>query len=81
MNMLSDAQNNSEDGSFFTQFGRGQTGDTRIATNHYLIGLAYEGLGEKEKAKREFISALKFSFSFLLYHLILHKPIQLDNGW
>ena len=45
--MLSHAQNNSEYAYFFTQFGRGQTGDTRIATNHYLIGLAYEGLGDK----------------------------------
>jgi len=58
-NMLNDVQNIKEGSLFFTQFEGGQSKDVQLATNHYLAGLAYEGLGEKEKAKVEFAEALK----------------------
>ena len=59
LNMLNDVQNIKKGSSFFTQFEGGQSKDVQLATNHYLAGLAYEGLGEKEKAKVEFAEALK----------------------
>ena len=37
----------------------GQTSDPRSARDHYLAGLAYKGLGEREKARAEFGEALK----------------------
>lgn len=56
--MLDRAQ--SESGSaFFRQFETGQSRDMQMAANHYLTGLAYEGLGQIKKAKEEFASALK----------------------
>jgi tetratricopeptide (TPR) repeat protein len=59
--MLSDVQKKKEGSAFFTQFERSQNKDYQIATNHYLTGLAYEGMGEKEKAKEEFANALKLN--------------------
>lgn len=61
LNMLNDALNKKEGSLFFTQFEGGQSKDEQIATNHYLTGLAYEGLGEKEKARIEFTEALKIN--------------------
>ncbi|MQY79533.1 MAG: tetratricopeptide repeat protein, partial [Bacteroidetes bacterium] len=40
-------------------FETGQSRDMQMAANHYLTGLAYEGLGQIKKAKEEFASALK----------------------
>lgn len=60
-NMLEDAQNKSEGSLFFTQFEGGQSEDSQIALNHYLAGLAYEGLGERGKAKIEFTEVLKIN--------------------
>lgn len=48
-------------GEFFDQFGGGQTNEARMATDHYLLGLAYEGLNEKQKAKAEFEETLKIN--------------------
>ena len=61
LNMLSDAQNKKEGSISLEQFGVQQSEDFQTATNHYLAGLAYEGLGEKEKSKVEFATALKFN--------------------
>ena len=33
----------------------------QIAENHYLTGLAYEGLGQNKKARKEFANALKLN--------------------
>ena len=58
--MLDRAQ--SESGSaFFRQFEAGQSRDMQMAANHYLTGLAYEGLGQIKKATQEFASALKLN--------------------
>jgi Tfp pilus assembly protein PilF len=59
--MLDDALNRKSDNTFFSQFGGGQSAETRIAMNHYLAGLAYEGLGDKAKAKAEFTETLKIN--------------------
>lgn len=59
--MLDATQNRGGDETFFTQFGAGQSGETQIALNHYLAGLAYEGLGDKVKAKTEFTESLKIN--------------------
>jgi tetratricopeptide (TPR) repeat protein len=59
--MLDDVLNKEGDNTFFTQFEGGQTAETRIALNHYLAGLAYEGLGDKVKAKAEFSETLKIN--------------------
>jgi tetratricopeptide (TPR) repeat protein len=57
--MLNEVQNAKEGSAFFTQFERGLSNDARMAANRYVAGLAFEGLGEKEKAKNEFTEALK----------------------
>lgn len=59
--MLDDVLNKEGDNAFFTQFEGGQTAETRLALNHYLAGLAYEGLGDKIKAKAEFSETLKIN--------------------
>ncbi len=59
--MLDDVLSKEGDNAFFTQFEGGQTAETRIALNHYLAGLAYEGLGDKAKAKAEFSETLKIN--------------------
>ena len=45
--------------AFFTQFEGGRSRDMRLADNHYLAGLAYQGLGQLDEAKAEFIQALE----------------------
>jgi hypothetical protein len=57
-NMLENAMNNTSDNAFFTQFERNQSSETRITSNHYIVGLAYEGMGDKVKAKEEFAQTL-----------------------
>jgi hypothetical protein len=57
--MLKAAQEAKEGSAFFTQFERGLSNDARTAANRHVAGLAFEGLGEKEKAKNEFTEALK----------------------
>jgi tetratricopeptide (TPR) repeat protein len=57
-NMLKDAQDRSGAGMYTGQFGGRNTLQTIMANNHYLTGLAYEGLGEKDKAMKEFEQAL-----------------------
>lgn len=45
--------------TFFTQFEGGrQNQDKRLANQHYQAGLAYEGLGNREKAREEYRKAL-----------------------
>ena len=56
--MLANAQSR-DNNVFFRQFEGGLSRDGQLAANHYLTGLAYEGLGEKEKAKTEFTKALE----------------------
>jgi tetratricopeptide (TPR) repeat protein len=46
---------------FFAKFGQEQTQRSRLAVIHYITGLGYLGLDEKEKAKQEFIQALEAS--------------------
>ncbi|HEX2967458.1 MAG TPA: DUF5107 domain-containing protein [Bacteroidales bacterium] len=58
--MIASVQGRSGTG-FFTQFEGGQSGEARMATNHYLLGLAYEGLGDMQKAKAEFEETLKIN--------------------
>lgn len=57
--LLAETQKEEEGSDFFRQFEGGQTGDMRLARNHYLAGLAYKGMEENEKAKAEFTTALK----------------------
>ena len=64
-NILSYAQDRNENSLFFTQFERGQSRDIRLASNHFLAGLGYKGLGETAKAKMEFTSALKLNSSHI----------------
>jgi tetratricopeptide (TPR) repeat protein len=59
--MLDDVLSKEGDNTFFTQFEGGQTGEARIALNHYLAGLAYEGLGDKVRAKAEYTETLKIN--------------------
>jgi len=56
--MLSSAQSD-DSNSFFRQFEGSLSQDRRLAANHYLAGLAYEGLGKKEKARAEYKKALE----------------------
>jgi tetratricopeptide (TPR) repeat protein len=44
---------------FFSKFGERQSQRSRLAMAHYIAGLGYLGLGDKEKAKQEFTEALK----------------------
>jgi len=57
--MLKNAQDKSGTRFYSGQFSRRGSQQGEIAANHYLIGLAYEGLGEKEKAKEEFSQAFE----------------------
>jgi tetratricopeptide (TPR) repeat protein len=59
--MLDNIQNRRGDNAFFTQFEGGQSAEARLAQNHYLAGLAYEGIGDNVKAKAEFSEALKIN--------------------
>ncbi|MCJ7449344.1 MAG: DUF5107 domain-containing protein [Bacteroidales bacterium] len=59
--MLDNIQSRRGESGFFTQFEGGQSGETRLALNHYLSGLAYEGLGDKANAKTEFAETLKIN--------------------
>ena len=63
--ILNDALNSKNKSAFFTQFEGSQSRDFQIATNHYISGLAYEGLGNTEKAKVEFTSALNLNPSHI----------------
>lgn len=58
--MLASAQSQNND-VFFRQFEGGLSRDQQLATKHYIAGLAYEGLEQKEKAKTEFIKALELN--------------------
>ena len=62
---------NRDSSAFFTQFEGGTTDDARRANNHYLAGLAYKGLGEKDKAADELRKALAIDpgFVWAQYHL------------
>lgn len=59
--MLDDILGKEGDNAFFTQFESAQSGEARVALKHYLAGLAYEGLGEKAKAKSEYAETLKIN--------------------
>ncbi|MDR1500316.1 MAG: DUF5107 domain-containing protein [Tannerellaceae bacterium] len=60
-----------DNSAFFTQFEGGGSQDTRVATNHFLTGLALKGLGDKVKAAAEFNEALKINpgHVWARYHL------------
>jgi tetratricopeptide (TPR) repeat protein len=61
-NMLKNALEKKEDRSiFFTIFEAAQTNKEKMVMDHYLAGLAYEGLEEKEKAKTEFSTIQKIN--------------------
>ena len=62
LDMLNGAQSKKEDRSiFFTIFEAAQTNEEKVIMNHYLAGLAYQGLGEKDKAKTEFSMVLELN--------------------
>jgi len=44
---------------FFAKFGEQQSRRTRLADAHYMAGLGYLGLNEKDKARQEFNQALE----------------------
>jgi len=46
---------------FFSSFGEQQSQRLRLAQSHYMAGLGYLGLGDKQKAKQEIAEALKIS--------------------
>ena len=54
--MLDAAQRRGGD-DYFRSFEAGQSRDARMADNNYLIGLAYEGLGDADRAAEAFNSA------------------------
>lgn len=56
--MLESARRRSGD-DYFRSFEAGQSRDAQMAASHYLVGLAYEGLGERDRAAAEFASAMK----------------------
>ncbi|NQT26850.1 DUF5107 domain-containing protein [candidate division KSB1 bacterium] len=56
--ILSSTQSD-ESNSFFRQFEGSLSQDRRLAANHYLAGLAYEGLGKKKKAGAEYKKVLE----------------------
>lgn len=59
--------------AFFTQFeGGNQDSDKRVANNHYYAGLAYEGLGDLNKAKEEYNRALMLNPSHTWAHAHLN---------
>ena len=69
--MLSNAQSEKDD-AFFRQFEGGLTKDQQAASKHYLAGLAFEGMGQKDKAKTEFSKALELNPGHVWskYHLL-----------
>ena len=54
-----------DNNTFFTQFEGGQSDDYQAATKHYLSGLAYQGLENKNMAKKEFEKALTYNPSHI----------------
>ncbi len=50
-----------EESAFFVQFEAGQSRDQQMATNAYLAGLAYRGLGKPQKARQAFARALELN--------------------
>jgi tetratricopeptide (TPR) repeat protein len=44
---------------FFAKFGEQQSQRSRLSDAHYLAGLGYLGLNEKDKARQEFNKALE----------------------
>jgi len=46
---------------FFAKFGEQQSQRSRLANAHYMAGLGYLGLNEKDKARQEFNQALEAS--------------------
>lgn len=59
-NKMLDYAQGTDNSSFFTQFEGGQSEDDQAATQHYLAGLAYQGLDDKTKAKAEFEKVLTY---------------------
>lgn len=59
--MLDAVLNRSGESAFFNQFEGGQTSESRRAAGHYQMGLAWEGLGDKDKARAEFTETLKIN--------------------
>ena len=81
--MLTESQNEKLANLFFTQFDRGHSVDYQMATKHYLVGLAYKGLGETEKARAEFASAIEIipGHIWSKVHLESLSPSQAKTRW
>jgi tetratricopeptide (TPR) repeat protein len=54
-------QRTSSNIDFFAKFGEQQSQRSRLANAHYMAGLGYLGLNEKDKARQEFSKALEAS--------------------
>jgi tetratricopeptide (TPR) repeat protein len=54
-------QRTSSNIDFFAKFGEQQSQRSRLANAHYMAGLGYLGLNEKDKARQEFKQALEAS--------------------
>jgi tetratricopeptide (TPR) repeat protein len=54
-------QRTSSNIDFFAKFGEQQSQRSRLANAHYMAGLGYLGLNEKDKARQEFNQALEAS--------------------
>ncbi len=48
-----------EERDFFAKFGEKQSAEARRAQAHYLLGLSYLGLGDREQARKEFRNTLE----------------------
>lgn len=59
--MLDDLNSKQSESNFFNQFEGGQSAQANLASNHYLLGLAYEGLGDLSNARNEFTETLKIN--------------------
>jgi len=59
-NILANIKSIDEEGSsFFTQFDRAQSINSRKAQNNFIAGLAYMGLGNQQMSKKEFAQSLE----------------------
>jgi tetratricopeptide (TPR) repeat protein len=64
---------------YYGQFSRRGSQQSEIAANHYMIGLAYEGLGEKEKAKKNLTRLWKLTR--VMYGVKQHLSTFINNRY
>ncbi|WP_242158030.1 DUF5107 domain-containing protein [Aestuariivivens sediminis] len=62
-----------DNSTFFTQFEGGQSEDFRVATNHYITGLAHQGLENTAEAKANFNKALSYLPSHIWSRIHLNQ--------